>query len=84
MHKLIEQLNAAKAKLAAAMEGTDAEAIKAATDEVKAAQAAIKAAEDGAALIKSLGTGEGKADTKGASTLGEFAAKNLDMTGLRL
>ena len=29
MHKLIEQLNAAKAKLAAAMEGTDAEAIKA-------------------------------------------------------
>ena len=84
MHKLMEQLAAAKAKLSAALEGADAEAIKSATDEVKAAQAAIDAAKQGEALIKSLGTGEGKADAKGAGTLGEFAAKNLDMTGLRL
>ena len=84
MHKLIEQLNAAKAKLAAAMEGTDAEAIKSATDEVKAAQAAIDAAKQGEALIKSLGTGEGNADANGARTLGEFAAKNLDLDAMRL
>ena len=84
MHKLIEQLNAAKAKLAAAMEGTDAEAIKSATEEVKAAQAAIDAAKEGEELIKSLGTGEGKKDAKSARTLGEFAVKNLDLTPLRL
>lgn len=84
MHKLIEQLNAAKAKLAAAMEGTDAEAIKSATEEVKAAQAAVDAAKEGEALIKSLGTGEGKKEAKAARTLGEFAAKNLDLSGMRM
>ena len=84
MHKLIEQLNAAKAKLAAAMEGTDAEAIKSATEEVKAAQAALDAAKEGEELIKSLGTGEGKKDAKSARTLGEFAAKNLDLSGMRM
>ena len=84
MHKLIEQLNAAKAKLAAAMEGTDAEAIKSATEEVKAAQAAIDAAKEGEALIKSLGSGEGEKDAKAARTLGEWAAKNLDLTAVRL
>lgn len=84
MHKLIEQLNAAKAKLAAAMEGTDAEAIKSATEEVKAAQAALDAAKEGEALIKSLGTGEGKKESKAARTLGEWAAKNLDLMPLRL
>lgn len=83
MHKLMEQLAAAKAKLSAALEGADAEAIKSATDEVKAAQAAIDAAKQGEALIKSLGTGEGKADAKAARTLGEFAAKNLDLDAVK-
>ena len=83
--KLMEQLEAAKANLTAAMEGTDAEAIKAATDEVKAAQAAIKAAEEGNALIKSLGTNHGKKDDDNheARTLGEYAVKNLDLSGIR-
>lgn len=83
--KLMEQLEAAKANLTAAMEGTDAEAIKDATDEVKAAQAAIKAAEEGNALIKSLGTNHGKKDDDNheARTLGEYAVKNLDLSGIR-
>ena len=82
--KLMEQLEAAKANLTAAMEGTDAEAIKAATDEVKAAQAAIKAAEEGDALIKSLGSNHGKKDDDNheAKTLGEYAVKNLDLSGI--
>lgn len=83
--KLMEQLEAAKANLTAAMEGTDAEAIKAATEEVKAAQAAIKAAEEGNALIKSLGTNNpgNPGDDGEAKTLGEFALKHLDLSAIR-
>ena len=84
MNKLMQQLEAAKAALAEAMEGTDAEAIKSATDAVKSAQAAIDAAKEGEQLIKSLGTAEGKKDAKSARTLGEFAIKNLDLTGMRM
>ena len=79
---LKQKLEEAKAALATAMENGDAEAIKAATAEVKAAQAALKAAEEGAALLKSFGQPEGKADTKSARTLGEFALKNLDLTAV--
>lgn len=86
MNKLMQQLEDAKSALATAMEGTDAEAITAATEQVKAAQNAVKAAEEGAALIKSLGQNtEAKATTEAApKTLGEFAAKNLDLTAMRL
>lgn len=84
MNKLMQKLAAAKAALAEAMEGTDAEAIKSATEEVKAAQAALDAAKEGEELIKSLGTGEGKKDAKSARTLGEFAVKNLDLSGMRM
>lgn len=80
---LKQKLEEAKAALATAMENGDAEAIKAATAEVKAAQAALKAAEEGAALLKSFGQPEGKVETKSARTLGEFALKNLDLTAIR-
>ena len=68
MNKLMQNLEDAKSALATAMEGTDAEAIKAATEAVKAAQAAIDAAKEGDALIKSLG---------------EYAVKHLDLTAIR-
>ena len=79
---LKQKLEEAKAALATAMENGDAEAIKAATAEVKAAQAALKAAEEGAALLKSFGQSEGKVETKSARTLGEFALKNLDLSAV--
>ena len=86
MNKLMQNLEDAKSALTEAMNGTDAEAIKSATEQVKAAQAAIDAAKEGEALIKSLGTNDGKKadEEKPARTLGEFAAKNLDLTALRL
>jgi HK97 family phage major capsid protein len=86
MNKLMQNLEDAKSALATAMEGTDADAIKAATEAVKAAQAAIDAAKEGEALIKSLGTNDGKKadEAKAARTLGEFAVKNLDLTALRI
>ena len=80
---LKQKLEEAKANLTAALENGDAEAIKSATAEVKAAQAALKAAEEGAALLKSFGQPEGKVETKGARTLGEYAVKNLDLTAVR-
>ena len=86
MNKLMQNLEDAKSALATAMEGTDAEAIKAATEDVKAAQAAIDAAKEGAALIKSLGANEGTKPAKSdpaPRTLGEFAVKNLDLTAVR-
>ena len=85
MNKLMQQLEDAKRALTEAMDGTDAEAIKSATEQVKAAQAAIDAAKAGEELIKSLGTNDGKkADEQPARTLGEFAVKNLDLTAMRL
>ena len=86
MHKkLMEQMEAAKANLATAMEGTDPEAIKAATAEVKAAQDALSAADEADALIKSLGTNTAeKSESEPAvRTLGDFAIKHLDLTGIR-
>lgn len=85
MNKLMQNLEDAKSALTEAMNGTDAEAIKSATEQVKAAQAAIKAAEEGEALIKSLGTNDGKKadEDKPARTLGEFALKHLDLTAMR-
>ena len=85
MNKLLKRLNDAKQALAEAMEGTDAEAIKAATEEVKAAQAAIDAAKEAEDFIKSLGTNDGKKDgnEKPVRTLGDFAVKNLDLTAIR-
>lgn len=80
---LKQKLEEAKAALATAMESGDAEAIKTATDAVKSAQAALKAAEEGAALLKSFGQPEGQPETKSARTLGEFALKNLDLTAIR-
>ena len=87
MNKFMQQLEDAKGALATAMEGTDAEAINAATEQVKAAQAAVKAAEDGAALIKSLGANDGTKPAKSEAaprTLGEFALANLDLTAMRV
>lgn len=84
MNKLKKKLEEAKANLTAALAGDDAEAIKAATDEVKAAKAALDAAKAGDALIKLLGEGGGGAEVKAAATLGEFAAKNLDLSAIRL
>ena len=84
MNKLMQNLEDAKSALTEAMNGTDAEAIKSATEQVKAAQAALDAAKEGEALIKSFGTGDGKKDAKSARTLGEFAAKNLDLSGMRM
>lgn len=85
MNKLMEQLEAAKANLTAAMDGGDADAIKSATEAVKAAQSAITAAEEGQALIKSLGTNTAeKRETEEAKTLGDYAMKHLDLTAIRM
>ena len=86
MHKkLMEQMEAAKANLATAMDGTDPEAIKAAAAEVKAARDAITAADEADALIKSLGTNTAKKSENepAVRTLGDFAIKHLDLTGIR-
>lgn len=85
MNKLMQQLEDAKSALADAMDNGDAEAIKSATEAVKAAQAALDAAKEGEALIKSFGKSEGKPVAKAAArTLGEFAVQNLDLTAMRL
>lgn len=86
MNKLMQNLEDAKSALDVAMSGTDADAMTKAIEDVKAAQAAIKAAEDGAALIKSLGANDGvkPAAEPAPRTLGEFAIKNLDLTAMRI
>ena len=86
MNKLMQNLEDAKSALNAAIEGGEKAAIDAATEQVKAAQAAIDAAKAGEALIKSLGTNDGKkAEAEPEPrTLGEFAAKNLDFTSMRI
>ncbi len=83
MNKLMQNLEDAKSALTEAMNGTDAEAIKSATEQVKAAKAALDAANEGEALIKSLGTNDGKAEPEvKAKTLGEKAAKTARNLGL--
>jgi len=85
MNKLMQQLEDAKSALNDAMANGDLEAIKSATEAVKAAQAALDAAKEGEALIKSFGKSEGKPVAKAAArTLGEFAVQNLDLTAMRL
>jgi HK97 family phage major capsid protein len=84
MNKLMQQLEDAKHALTEAMDGTDAEAIKSATEAVKAAQAAIDAAKEGEALIASFGTHQGEADPEQpAKSLGEYAVKHLDLSAIR-
>ncbi len=84
MNKLMQNLEDAKSALSAAIEGGEKAAIDAATEQVKAAQAAIDAAKAGEALIKSLGTNDGaKPDESAPKTLGEFAMKHLDLTAIR-
>lgn len=83
-----ERYNAAKAALAAVKDGDDADAIKSAIEEFKAAEDAKKAADDAANLVKSLDntntTKEPDAMTETApKTLGEYAEKNLDLTSMR-
>lgn len=82
-----DRLDAAKAALAAVKDGDDAAAIKAAIDEYKAAEDAKRAADEAAALVKSLDNTttakEPDTMTDTPKTLGEFAAKNLDLNALR-
>lgn len=79
-----ERLEAAKAALVEAKDGEDADALQAAIDEFKAAEAAKKSADEADQLIKSLGTVKENAPMEDTiKTLGEFAAKNLDLDAVR-
>jgi len=79
-----ERLEAAKAALVEAKDGEDADALQAAIDEFKAAEAAKKSADEADQLIKSLGTVKENAPMEDTiKTLGEFAAKNLDLAPVR-
>lgn len=83
---LKELLAAAKAALTEALKGDDVEAIKSATAEVKRLQDAIEAADEADALLKSLGTNEGKKEGESEQpirTLGEYALKHLDLSAMR-
>ena len=85
MNKLMQAIEDAKTALNVATASGDADAIKSANEKLAAAKAALDAAKEGEALIKSLGTNDGKkADEQPARTLGEFAMKNLDLTAMRL
>lgn len=81
-----EQYEAAKAALVQAKSGEDADALAKAIEEFKAAEAAKKSADEAASIIDALGNTDPvkKDDTmQDAKTLGEFAAKNLDLTSMR-
>ena len=79
-----ERLEAAKAALVEAKDGEDADALQAAIDEFKAAEAAKKSADEADQLIKSLGTvKENTPMEETPKNLGEFAAKNLDLAPVR-
>lgn len=81
---LKKQLADAKEALTAAVASGDTDAIKSATEAVKSAQAALDVANEADALIKSFGTNDGNTEPEApARTLGEFAMKNLDLTGIR-
>jgi HK97 family phage major capsid protein len=86
MNKLMQAIEDAKTALNVATASGDADAIKSANEKLAAAKAALDAAKEGEALIKSLGTNSGKKadEVKAARTLGEYAAKNLDLTAIRL
>ena len=78
-----ERLEAARAQLSAAIEGTDPEAIKSATEELKAAKAAMDAADEGASLLKSMAPAQTKSvgEAKPA-TVGAMAAESAREMGL--
>ncbi len=82
---ITERYEAAKAALVVAKDGEDAEALAKAIEEYKAAEAAKQSAEEADTLIKSLGTVKENATmTDTPKTLGEFAAKNLNLDALRM
>lgn len=84
MNKLMQNLEDAKGALTAAIEAGEAQSITDATEAVKAAQAAIDAAKEGEALIKSLGNAGADPEPKrAAKTLGEYAVQNLDLSAVR-
>ena len=84
MPKFKQQYDEAKSALDAAMSGEDIDAIKAATENLKAAKAALDAANEAESLMLKFGGNDGKADSEQpVRTLGDFALKNLDLTGLR-
>ena len=81
-----EQYEAAKAALVQAKSGEDADALAKAIEEFKAAEAAKKSADEAASIIDALGNTDPvkkEPDMTDAKTLGEFAAKNLDLTAMR-
>ena len=81
-----ERLDAAKAALVEAKDADDAEALTAAIAEFKAATEAKEQADEADSLIKSLSNPkeEKPMDTiTEAKTIGEYAAKNLDLTAIR-
>lgn len=85
MNKLMQAIEDAKTALNIAIASGDTDAIKEANDQLAAAKAALDAAKEGEALIKSLGTNDGKKadEDKPCRTLGEFALKHLDLTAIR-
>ena len=82
-----ERLEAAKAALVEAKDGEDATALQSAIDEFKAAEAAVKAADEADQLIKSLSNNDSSQKeapmTDEIKTLGDFAVKSLDLTAMR-
>lgn len=83
---LKEQLAAAVAALAESVKTDDAKAIKSASAEVERLQELIAAADEANALLKSLGTNEGKKEGESEQpirTLGEYALKHLDLSAMR-
>lgn len=86
---LSEKLASAKSELAeikSAVEGGDMEKaaeLSAAVENVKSIEGAISAANDAAEMLKGLGGIDAKSDDAPAKTLGEFAAKRLDLSAMR-
>lgn len=81
-----EQYEAAKAALVQAKSGEDADALAKAIEEFKAAEAAKKSADEAASIIDALGNTDPvkkEPNMADAKTLGEFAAKHLDLDAMR-
>ena len=82
MNKLTQTLEDAKSALDAAIKDGDAQTIVDATEAVKAAKAAIDAANAGSELLKGLAPAAER-PVRAAKTLGEFALANLDLDAMR-
>lgn len=81
-----EQYEAAKAALVQAKSGEDADALAKAIEDFKAAEAAKKSADEAASIIDALGNTDPvkkEPSMTDAKTLGEFAAKNLNLDAIR-